>query len=299
MNRYLIFRTDRIGDFLVSAILIKSIKKNDKISFISVVASEKNYDYIKTFKFVDEVILLKNNFLDKIKLIFRLKALNYHYIILHDNKKRSHFVSYFLNSKKKILITKFLHLSQIEIVKKILYICNFNFNQTDLDILDEKKINNFEQKNFILFHFDEKWIHKSYIKNYINIEPFKNELLLFLKSIILQTQKKIIITTGVAPPKVLDEIFSYNSYENILYVKNLDFLSLEKITINSDLLISCHGSISHLASAKKIRQIDIIDKSYNYSRWTEHFRNYSFIYRDSFINLSKKILEELSVIRTF
>ena len=29
MNNYLFFRTDRIGDFLLSAILIKSIKKND------------------------------------------------------------------------------------------------------------------------------------------------------------------------------------------------------------------------------------------------------------------------------
>ena len=50
MNKYLIFRTDRIGDFLISAILIKSIKRNDPDSFINVVASENNYNYIKSFK---------------------------------------------------------------------------------------------------------------------------------------------------------------------------------------------------------------------------------------------------------
>ena len=50
MNQYLIFRTDRIGDFLLSAILIKSIKRNDPNAFIKVVASESNFDYIKTFK---------------------------------------------------------------------------------------------------------------------------------------------------------------------------------------------------------------------------------------------------------
>ena len=61
MNRYLIFRTDRIGDFLISAILIKSIKQNDTSSHVTVIASKKNYDYIKSFKLVDEVILLKNN----------------------------------------------------------------------------------------------------------------------------------------------------------------------------------------------------------------------------------------------
>ena len=54
MNRYLIFRTDRIGDFLISAILIKSIKLNDPKSNITIVASKKNYDYIKSFNFVDE-----------------------------------------------------------------------------------------------------------------------------------------------------------------------------------------------------------------------------------------------------
>ena len=46
MNKYLFFRTDRIGDFLLSAVLLRSIKRNDKSSHITIVASEKNYDYI-------------------------------------------------------------------------------------------------------------------------------------------------------------------------------------------------------------------------------------------------------------
>ena len=70
MNKYLIFRTDRIGDFLVSAILIKSIKSNDQKSHITIIASKKNYEYIKNFPYVDEVIKLENNFLDKLKLFF-------------------------------------------------------------------------------------------------------------------------------------------------------------------------------------------------------------------------------------
>lgn len=32
-NKYIFFRTDRIGDFLLSTILIKSIKRSDKNSF--------------------------------------------------------------------------------------------------------------------------------------------------------------------------------------------------------------------------------------------------------------------------
>ena len=73
MNKYLIFRTDRIGDFLLTAILINSIKRNDLNSHITVVSSKKNFDYIQTFKSVDEVILLENNFIKKIKLIIKLR----------------------------------------------------------------------------------------------------------------------------------------------------------------------------------------------------------------------------------
>ena len=62
MNNYLFFRTDRIGDFLISAILIKSIKRNDLKSNIIVVSSKKNYAYIKSLDFIDEVFLYPDNF---------------------------------------------------------------------------------------------------------------------------------------------------------------------------------------------------------------------------------------------
>ena len=41
MNNYLFFRTDRIGDFLVSAILLNSIKRNDEKSHITIVCSKE------------------------------------------------------------------------------------------------------------------------------------------------------------------------------------------------------------------------------------------------------------------
>ena len=57
MNRYLIFRTDRIGDFLISLILIKSIKNQDNNSHITIVASEQNFEFIKSFNIIDDVII--------------------------------------------------------------------------------------------------------------------------------------------------------------------------------------------------------------------------------------------------
>ena len=57
MNNYLFFRTDRIGDFLVSAILLNSIKRNDEKSHITIVCSKKNFFYVNSLKFIDEVYL--------------------------------------------------------------------------------------------------------------------------------------------------------------------------------------------------------------------------------------------------
>ena len=98
MNRYLIFRTDRVGDFLISAILLKCIKKNDPFAHITLIASNKNFSYIKTFPYVDSVIQLNNNFLSKIITVFKLFKYKYQNIIIHDNKNRSKFISFFLPS---------------------------------------------------------------------------------------------------------------------------------------------------------------------------------------------------------
>ena len=68
-------------------------------------------------------------------------------------------------------------------------------------------------------------------------------------------------------------------------------IEIEKIVFNCEILISCHGWISHIASAKQIKQIDIIDDQYAYDKWTSHFRNYNFLNRASFNVLSQKILQ--------
>ena len=112
-NGILIFRTDRIGDFLLTLLLLNNIKKKYPNSVISVVASEKNYSYIKTFDEIDKVILLKNNFLSKIKLIFKLRSNLYDSLIIHDGKNRSKIVSFFswANLKKDTNCNSFPRLS--------------------------------------------------------------------------------------------------------------------------------------------------------------------------------------------
>ena len=156
MNKYLIFRTDRVGDFLVSAILLKCIKKNDPTAHISVVASNKNFTYIETFPFVDNVIQLDNNFLSKIKVFFKLFRFKYKHIIVHDNKKRSKFISFFLKSTNKIYISNTEKNTHIEVIKKILKKMKFNYSNDGLNILSHRKQKKDIDENQIQLHFENK-----------------------------------------------------------------------------------------------------------------------------------------------
>ena len=297
MNKYLIFRTDRIGDFLLTAILINSIKRNEPNSIITVVSSEKNYNYIKSFNFVDEVILLKNNFFDKIRLIKKLRKTYYEFIILHDSKNRSSRISSFLKFGLRIKPNSNSNISYIEIIKKILSELNFNFIDLDLNTLKKRIYNSLDCSNrdFILFHFDEKWIYSDYISEYTNIEPSKDALISFINLLLITSNKELIITTGMNCPNILNDILDNNLDSRIKIYKKLEFLDLENLISKCKLLVSCHGSVSHVAAAHQIKQIDIIDeKKLNfYSKWNAHFRNYTPIYRKKFSELTKEIIQLL------
>ena len=297
MTSYLIFRTDRIGDFLLTIILINSIKRNDPNSHISLVSSTKNHDYIKSFKNVDEVIILKNNLLDKIKLIHKLRSVYYDKIIVHDAKNRSSIISFFLKYGLKIKPNNDLNISYIDSIKEIISKLNFNFIESDLNTLKNRDHNFAEDLNedFILLHFDEKWIYDDYISVYTNIEPLKDELISFIDLLLTITNKRLVITTGIRSPNILNDIINIGLNSRVKVYKKLDFLDLEILISKSKLLISCHGSVSHVAAAHQIKQIDIIEekKSNFYSKWTSHFRNYNSIHRKSFDQLSLDIIKLL------
>ena len=290
MNKYLIFRTDRIGDFLVSAILIKCIKIYEPSANITVVGSNKNSNYIQTFPYVDRVIQLNNNFLSKLNVFFKLFKFRYKAIIIHDDKKRSKLISFFLRSINKINIVNSKEITHIQIIKDILQKIRIDYFHDSLNILNHIKNEKFNN-NYIQLHFDEKWIFNNYIEKFVNIEPVEIELINFIKELTKNRGKKLIITTGVNLPNIIKKIKPKLDDLNVNLYEGLNFTQLKKITVNSAILISCHGAISHVAAAKNIKQIDVIDKSYNYSKWTSHFRNYNCINRESFDNLTKNIIK--------
>ena len=158
MNQFLIFRTDRIGDFILTSILIKSIKRNNPKSKITVICSEKNFEYIKNYSLVDETIIFPNTFFKKISFYFSIMRKKIDYSLCLDGKKRSIFAAYLSNAKVKIFtVTKKFYKtflfnnknnvllfddfpSRIEEFKLILSKLNFNFLENDLNIFENENI---------------------------------------------------------------------------------------------------------------------------------------------------------------
>ena len=74
---YLIFRTDRIGDYLIISPLIKAIKRNNSNNKVYIVCSKKNIDFVIKDKLVEKTFVLDSNRLtDKFKLFFELKKID-------------------------------------------------------------------------------------------------------------------------------------------------------------------------------------------------------------------------------
>ena len=326
---FIIFRLDRIGDFLVSSILINDIKKKNKNAKFTIVCSEKNFEYIKKSHLVDRVLLMPNNLIDRIKFYFYMFRKQYDNSLVLDGKKKSIITSLLIKSNQNILITnkklfKFLfnyffdkiYFIKIEETKinEILYISdylknNFNINSMFYANKHVNIPNNYTKlinvlDSYILFHFDEKWIFNEYIKSYSNIEPSNLELLSFIKKISVQTDKNLIITTGIKDNKLVryiksisektdNSLYRFKVRNNYVYLADsLDIFSLEYLISMSSCVITCHGATSHLSNMYKKKLVDIIDFSEDkiFKKWNNHFVDYKIIYRTNFNDISKKII---------
>ena len=89
--------------------------------------------------------------------------------------------------------------NKLEEIKDVLNLSKMSFDKTDVSFLKENKIY-FKKikllKDFMIFHFDEKWIYEQYIKKYKSIEPSLDDLEEFIYNLIKKSNKNLIITTG-------------------------------------------------------------------------------------------------------
>ena len=317
MNKILVFRTDRIGDFLVSTPIFSAIKRKYKNCKIDIVCSNFNYEYVKSFNFFNKVFLYPDNLLNKLSFYFSLN--NYDHILVLDGKKRSIYTSIFKRSTIKTLFTpshsvkglfKYFfnnvyfidyNIPKIDLIKNFLSNINCDFNSMDLNFLlnyENDKSLNYTKINskYLIFNLDEKWIFKNYIKSYKNIEPTLKEFINFLS--ILSKNNKVVIVNGFFENPLLEEL-KINNYiyknKNLVIKDRINIFEFQFLIKHSNCLITCHGASSHIASNYDIKVIDIVDNSEInfFSSYNHHFKNKVQIVRDDFNILSRIIIESI------
>tara|TARA_A100001015_G_C15004796_1_gene720157 strand:+ start:1301 stop:2254 length:954 start_codon:yes stop_codon:yes gene_type:complete len=317
VKNVLIYRTDRIGDFLISTPIFSSLKRKFINCKIDIVCSNLNYDYVKSFNFFNKVLLYPDNIFKKIS--FYLSLSDYDHILVLDGKKRSIYNSIFKRSKTKTLFTpsssikkmfKYFfnnvylidyNIPKINLIKNFLLNIECEYESTDLNFLlkyENSKCLKYNKSfaEYIILNLDEKWIYKNYIKTYKNIEPTLTQFVNFLS--ILSKNNKVIIVNGFFENPLLEKLKNsnyINDNTNLVIKDKINIFELQFLIKHCNCLISCHGAPSHIASNYNVKVIDIVDDSEIkfFSSYNHHFKNKVQIIREDFNNLSRKIIENL------
>ena len=106
MVNILVFRTDKIGDLLLTIPTILTIKKYFGETDITLVASEKNYKYAENFDIFSQIYQFpKKNIFNKIFFIYKLHKKKFDYIFIFDGKERSILTAFFIRAKLKVTLS--------------------------------------------------------------------------------------------------------------------------------------------------------------------------------------------------
>jgi len=324
MSKYLIFRTDRIGDYIFSRILTESIKKKDPKNTIDFVCSSYNSKYVKNFSDIKKIYILDKYDLNlMIKNIFEINSVNYDYLIILDGKRRSVFFSILLKAKKKFAILKDFRPYLILKIFFDNYFINsesqsqYNNFSSVINYLDMKvpnkvdyyngyiiKKTQFNQLplNFTLLHLDEKWFEGHYYNDfkYMNLDV-KNFRLL-INSIYKKFKKSIVITGGNIDikqfnlikdkffTKINKDTYSSNLFSHkLLFIDNTDFRDLEYIVNKCTEVFCCEGAISHVSNAFQKKTFALINNFNTAKFWTSHMSNLKLLQRDNITKICKQI----------
>ena len=324
MSKYLIFRTDRIGDFIFSRVITDSIKKNDPQSTIDCVCSRYNSNYIKNYKDIKNIYILdKYNILQLLKILFVINKKRYDKLLILDGKRRSIFFSIFTNVKKKYVLLKsfkskiILNLffdkyfinsetnSQFQNFTSLINFMNFKIPKK-IDYYNSYDFNNYHNKaikgKYNLLHLDEKLFEGYYFNDfrYMNLNHLNFNLL--IKTILKKNNINTIITSGQFKIDQLNLIkkIHFNKINANLYISkkygkkliildNTSFRDLENIVKRSNYLICCEGAISHVSNAFDIKTIALVQNLAFARFWTSHMKNIKLIPRTSVKNICKMI----------
>ncbi len=103
MKKIIIFRTDRLGDYIIHSRPIYEIKQKYDDSYIVVVCSKINKKILKEVNYIDELIEFNktDTIFKKIKTFFYIIKAYYHAIFVLDGKNFSYLCNIFARAKRK------------------------------------------------------------------------------------------------------------------------------------------------------------------------------------------------------
>ena len=338
MKKILAFRTDRLGDYLITSKILKDLKL--KYDHLTVVCSKTNYTLIKSQSFIDRIIVYDKNFslLRKIQIFFDLFFNRYFLILTLDGKNFSLLCSILLigkklcisySKKKKFLGNDFYFNRPFSIISKIFFSKNETFSSRNIlkktehlstmyyrlckeyieikneefyyEIPDQAKkdfnniINKYSLGEYILIHFDEKWI---------DIKDINNDLYQSVLRLQHDTNKNIVISSFNNNCKYFfnfEENIKKFKPNNIILMKNLDIFLFERFINSSVIALSCHsGYLVQISGYNKAKVLDLInyDEKLWVSCWIPPNQNYKQIYKDK-NNVKLSIRDILKEIKSF
>ena len=304
MKKFIFFRNDRLGDFIILTNILKSIKKKYKDSHITVVCSPLNYALVKKYKIVNQVYIhsKKNSFYKTILLLNKIISSNYYASFAVDGKSFSNICNFLIKAKYKLGLVYNYKIFNIWFSKPNFLYKYFIFdkyetftskkNLTKIEHLPTKLINlanyfklNLKAKNNYYFNTDTKekinfkkfytkFIKRKYIlihfdEKWSDISSISDKLFSTLLNFQKKINKKIIITSYKNKNKYflnLKNKILKNKNINILLIENSNLFFFERLINQSICSISCHsGFLVQIAGSNSCNLIDIIHKNdYNW-----------------------------------
>ena len=308
MKKILIFKTDRLGDFLNISPVISNLKLNYPSCEITLICSSYNKPIVQYYHNDLNYIVYRKSLVAFIIKNFYFIFLNKYDLILQlDGKNHSYLLSTLIRSKKKACIS-FIKYKKIFGISFKIYRPNFfiksffnlieisyeNYKHNDnkkfhylglyLSLLDKLNIK-IESKNhylpfnpksktiflnekYLLFHLDKRW----------ELFPLIVRENLKKKLISLSNNNKIVITSNIGS----NNFFNYIKKE-LINIKNIQFFdepnlhNVISLVYFSETCVSSHsGLIVHSGAAFKKNIIDLVSPNINdeLDRWIPFNINY-------------------------
>ena len=308
MKKILIFKTDRLGDFLNISPVISNLKLNYPSCEITLICSSYNKPIVQYYHNDLNYIVYRKSlvafiiknfyfiFLNKYDLILQLDGKNHSYLLstlIRSTKKACiNFIKYkkffglnFKINRPNFFIKSFFNLVEIS-YENYKHIDNKKFHYLGLylSLLDKLNIKIesknhylpfnpksktiFLNKKYLLFHLDKRW----------ELFPLIVRENLKKKLISLSNNSKIVITSNIGS----NNFFNYIKKE-LINIKNIQFFdepnlhNVISLVYFSETCVSSHsGLIVHSGAAFKKNIIDLVSPNINdeLDRWIPFNINY-------------------------